>query len=172
MQSNFFHHPPSSACSVIKAGRRWKNKLRKKRIETWQRHKFLGKHKIEDYLSDESDDDSLPNATSTPTTTTTTTAPSIPSRSNKRQATINSWLGTNRESTEGNSSPTIQSAQPPQPTTTLNQAPSRTQQRNTRQASINNWLNQQTRQRTRNNPSPSTEDDRNVSSSERINNLS
>ena len=166
MQSNFFRRPPSSACSVIKAGRRWKNKLRKKRIEKWKRHNFLGKHKIENYLSDDSDDESPSNTSSTPATITTTTAPSNPSRSNKRQATMNSWLGTNRESIERNSSPTIQSTQPPQPTTALNQAPSHTQQRNTRQASINNWLNQQTRQRTRNNPSPSTEEDRNASPSE------
>ena len=166
MQSNFFRRPPSSACSVIKAGRRWKNKLRKKRIETWQRHNFLGKHKIENYLSDDSEDESPSNASTTPATSTTTTVPSNLSRSNKRQATINSWLGTNRESTERNSSPTIQSAQPPQPATTLNQAPSRTQQRNTSQSSINNWLNQPTRQRTRNNPSPSTEEDRNASFSE------
>ena len=166
MQSNFFRRPPSSACSVIKAGRRWKNKLRKKRIEKWKRHNFLGKHKIENYLSDDSEDESPSNTSSTPANVTTTTAPSNPSHSNKRQATMNSWLGTNRESTEGNSSPTTQAAQPPQPTTTLNQAPSRTQQRNTSQTSINNWLNQQTRQRTRNNPSPSSEDDRNASSSE------
>ena len=47
MQSNYFCRPPANSCSVIKAGRRWKNKLRKQRIKKWKGYDYLDKHKID-----------------------------------------------------------------------------------------------------------------------------
>ena len=85
--------------NVFNDGREWRNKIRRKRINRWKNYDFLGKHKVEDYLSDDSDNESQSNPTPTQQNATNPANRNHATRSNKRQATMNKWLGTQKNST-------------------------------------------------------------------------
>ena len=143
-QSHHFQPPPDSNRCVFKAGRRWRNKIRKQRINKWKEYNFLGKHKIDDYLSDDTDDETPSNPTQTP--------PSSPSRPNKRQATMNSWLSHQQKTSDSQSTTNQRPLPLPQSnvadtvsSTHVNQLtpPSSPPRPTKRQATMNSWLGHQ-----------------------------
>ena len=92
-QSTYFRTPDEEKRCVYRAGIRWRNNLRRKRIHRWKSLNFLGKHKLESYLEPEDSDDreqtdeSL-NQQNTKRTKSNNTA----SRPQQRQRTLNTWL--------------------------------------------------------------------------------
>ena len=92
-QSTYFRTPDEEKRCVYRAGIRWRNNLRRKRIHRWKSLNFLGKHKLESYLEPEDSDDreqtdeSL-NQQNTQRTKSNNTA----SRPQQRQRTLNTWL--------------------------------------------------------------------------------
>ena len=128
-----------------------------------EENNFLGKHEIEDYLSDESDNE----APSTPPqdNVTVSTTPAAQNRSNKRQITMNNWLGTQQNNSTTNQSLDQQTSgttqNPIDPSTSAN-----THQTNRNQPSIAVWMNRAAQQQPRNNRSHSLEDNTNASHSE------
>ena len=149
-QSHHFRPPPVKRRCVFQAGRRWRNNLRQKRINKWKSFNFLGKHKVDDYLSDDTDNEASPDSLPT--------SPSSPPRSTKRQATMNKWLGHQRETSDAQPTTNQQLLSPPQSSSTDADNSSRANQPNRRQASMTNWLNQPAQRRTQSNPPPSLED--------------
>ena len=149
-QSHHFRPPPVKHRCVFQAGRRWRNNLRQKRINKWKSFNFLGKHRVDDYLSDDTDNEASPDSLPT--------SPSSPPRSTKRQATMNKWLGHQRETSDAHSTTNQQLPSPSQLSSTNADNSSRANQPNSRQASMTNWLNQPAQRRTQTNPPPSSED--------------
>ena len=157
-QSHHFRPPPVKNRCVFQGGRRWRNNLRRKRINKWKSLNFLGKHKIDDYLSDDTDNESLSNAL--PPT------PTSPPRVSKRQTTVNKWLGHQRETSDVQSTSNQRLSSLTQPSITDAATSTRAQQSNKHQASMTNWLTHSAQMRPRVNPPPSSEDNRNAVLSE------
>ena len=128
--------------------------------KNWKKHNFLGKYDIEDYLSDESDNEAP--STAPQDNVTVSTTPAVQNRSNKRQITMNSWLGTQQDNSNTNQSLNQQTSDatqnPIDPSTSAN-----THQTNRNQSSIAVWMNPAAQQQPRNNRSHSLEDNTNAS---------
>ena len=115
-RSNPLRPPQDKFGKIIRDGKEWRNKIRRKRINRWKQHNFLGKHKIEDYLSDDSETESHPDSPPTdsnatnivPPAQSNTTSSAINSRrttakGNKKirtQTTMNRWLGNQTNNTQ------------------------------------------------------------------------
>ena len=136
--------------TIFQAERRWRSNLCQKRINNWKSYNFLGKHRVDNYFSNDTDNKASPN--SLPTSS------SSPPRSTKRQATMNKWLGYQRENSDAHPTTNQQLLSPSQSSSTNADNSSRANQPNRRQASMTNWLNQPAQKRTQSNPPPSLED--------------
>ena len=55
---NPLQSPQDRFGNMIRDGQEWRNKIYRKRLNRWKQSNFLGKHKIEDYLSDDSENES------------------------------------------------------------------------------------------------------------------
>ena len=86
------------------------------------------------------------------------TPPSTPPRSTKRQATMNSWLGHQQQSSDAQSTTSQRPLLSSQPNVTSTVNSSHVDQTNTRQATMTTWLNQNTQRRPRSQTSPSSEE--------------
>ena len=81
LQSFHFRPPPTDKRCIVTEGQRWRNQIRRKRIQNWRRYNFLGQERRRDELEDEND---IVDRTPTPAQPQT--------KSKMKQSRMNSWL--------------------------------------------------------------------------------
>ena len=81
LQSFYFRPPPTDKRCLVTERQRWRNQIRRKRIQNWRRYNFLVQERRSDELEDENE------------TVDRTPTPAQPqTKSKMKQSRMNSWL--------------------------------------------------------------------------------